>query len=226
MMLDFFRKRTPKFYYLLRSFGQKKFALLDVGAGNHSASKTKKLFPRCDYYGIDLNRHFNNDENDFAVMKAFYEMDVTLLQFNIIPDDHFDFIRMTHVIEHLNNGDEVIKNLLPKLKNGGFIYIEYPGQRSTKLPSMNGTMNFYDDPTHVRIYSVKELTRLLKNNNCSILSSGTRRNWVFLMAMPFRIIGNLLKGKKPRANMFWDLLGFAEFVYAKKIEEQSSFAPQ
>jgi len=218
MMLDFFRKRTPKFYYLLRSFSQKKFALLDVGAGNHSASKTKKLFPQCDYYGIDLNRHFNNDENDFAVMKAFYEMDVTLLQFNIIPDDHFDFIRMTHVIEHLNNGDEVIKNLLPKLKKEGFIYIEYPGQRSTKLPSMNGTMNFHDDPTHVRIYSVKELTGLLKNNNCSILSSGTRRNWVFLMAMPFRIIGNLLKGKKPQANMFWDLLGFAEFVYAKKIE--------
>jgi hypothetical protein len=26
----------------------------------------------------------------------------------------------------------------------------------------------------------------------------------------------VLKGKKPQANMFWDLLGFAEFVYAKK----------
>jgi SAM-dependent methyltransferase len=215
-MLDFFRKRTPKFYYLQRSFGQKKFSLLDVGAGNHSASKTKKLFPHCEYYGIDLNRQFNNDENDFAVMRAFYEMDLTRLQFDIIPDDHFDFIRMTHIIEHLFNGDEVIKNLLPKLKKEGFIYIEYPGQKSTNLPSMNGTLNFYDDPTHVRIYSVKELAALLKKHNCSILSSGTRRNWVFLIAMPLRIIGNLLRGKKPQANMFWDILGFAEFVYARK----------
>ena len=192
-MLDFFRKRTPKFDYLQRSFGQKKFSLLDVGAGNHSASKTKKLFPHCEYYGIDLNRHFNNDESDFTAMKAFYEMDLTRLQFEIIPDDHFDFIRMTHIIEHLFNGDEVIKNLLPKLKKEGFIYIEYPGDKSTNLPSMNGTLNFYDDPTHVRIYSVKELTALLTNHNCSILSSGTRRNWVFLTAMPFRIIGNMLK---------------------------------
>jgi hypothetical protein len=49
-----------------------------------------------------------------------------------------------------------------------------------------------------------------------MISSGTRRNWVFLLAMPFRIIGSLLKGKRPQANIFWDILGFAEFVYAKK----------
>jgi SAM-dependent methyltransferase len=215
-MLNMLRKKTPKFYYLQKSFGQNKFSLLDVGAGNHSASKTKKLFPKCEYSGIDLNRNFNNDENDFAAMKAFYEMDLTLLKFDPIPDNHFDFIRMTHIIEHLYNGDEVIKKLLPKLKKGGYIYIEYPGQKSTKLPSMKGTLNFYDDPGHVRIYSVKEITQLLKNKDCIILSSGIRRNWAFLLAMPFRIFGNLLKGKKPQGNMFWDLLGFAEFIYAQK----------
>src|SRR5215470_17401423 len=137
-MLRFLQKRTPKFYYLQKTFRQQKFNLLDVGAGNHSASKTKTLFPKCEYYGIDLNRHFNNDESDFAVMKAFYEMDLTLLQFEVIPNNHFDFIRMTHIIEHLNNGDEVIKGLLPKLKKHGRIYIEYPGVKSTRLPSMKG----------------------------------------------------------------------------------------
>lgn len=217
-MLNYLRKKTPKFYYLQRSFGQKKFSLLDVGAGNHSASKTKKLFPECAYSGIDLNRHFNNDETDFSVMEAFYEMDLTALHYDKIPDNHFDFIRMTHIIEHLQNGDDVIKALLPKLKPGGYLYIEYPGRKSTKLPSMNGTLNFYDDPGHVRIYSVRELTQLLTSNGATIVSSGTRRNWAFLVAMPFRIIGSLLKGKKPLGNMFWDILGFAEFVYAKKIE--------
>jgi hypothetical protein len=215
-MLRFLQKRTPKFSYLQKTFGQEKFCLLDVGAGNHSASKTTRLFPKCEYYGIDLNRHFNNDENDFAAMKAFYEMDLTLLHFEDIPNNHFDFIRMTHIIEHLRNGDEVIKGLLPKLKKHGYMYIEYPGVRSTRLPSMTGTLNFYDDPTHVRIYSVKELGILLKSCNCTILSSGTRRSWIFLVAMPFRIGANLLKAKKPEGNMFWDLLGFAEFVFAQK----------
>jgi len=215
-MLRFLQKRTPKFYYLQKTFGQEKFNVLDVGAGNHSASKTKRLFPKCEYYGIDLDRHFNNDENDFAAMKAFYEMDLTLLQFEAIPNNHFDFIRMTHIIEHLTNGDEVIRGLLPKLKTHGYIYIEYPGPKSTRLPSMTGTLNFYDDPTHVRVYSVNELRALLKDSNCTILSSGTRRSWIFLLAMPFRIGANLLKAKKPEANMFWDLLGFAEFVFAQK----------
>jgi hypothetical protein len=215
-MLRFFQKRTPKFYYLQKIFAAKKFNLLDVGAGNHSASKTKKLFPECEYYGIDLNRHFNNDESDFAAMKSFYEMDLTLLQFDSIPDNHFDFIRMTHIIEHLSNGDKVIMGLLPKLKKRGYIYLEYPGQKSTKLPSMTGTLNFYDDPTHVRIYSVDELSALLKGSNCTILSSGIRRSWIFLLALPFRVGANLLRAKKPQGNMFWDLLGFAEFVLAQK----------
>ena len=215
-MLRFLQKKTPKFYYLQETFGQEKFNLLDVGAGNHSASKTKRLFPKCEYYGIDLNRHFNNDENDFALMKAFYEMDLTILQFDAIPKNHFDFIRMTHIIEHLSNGDEVIKGLLPKLKKQGYIYVEYPGLKSTTLPSMSGTLNFYDDPTHVRLYSVKELSTLLTGLNCTIISSGTRRSWIFLLAMPFRIVANLIRAKKPQGNMFWDLLGFAEFVFAQK----------
>jgi ubiquinone/menaquinone biosynthesis C-methylase UbiE len=215
-MFRFFQKRTPKFYYLQKMFGQEKFSLLDVGAGNHSASKTKRLFPKCEYYGIDLNRHFNNDENDFAAMKVFYEMDLTLLDFEAIPNEHFDFIRMTHIIEHLSNGDEVIKGLIPKLKRNGYMYIEYPGPKSTRLPSMTGTLNFYDDPTHVRIYSVKELLTLLQGCDCKILSSGTRRSWVFLLAMPFRIGANLLRARKPEGNMFWDLLGFAEFVFVQR----------
>jgi methyltransferase family protein len=149
-------------------------------------------------------------------MKVFYEMDLTLLDFEAIPNEHFDFIRMTHIIEHLSNGDEVIKGLIPKLKRNGYMYIEYPGPKSTRLPSMTGTLNFYDDPTHVRIYSVKELLTLLQGCDCKILSSGTRRSWVFLLAMPFRIGANLLRARKPEGNMFWDLLGFAEFVFVQR----------
>lgn len=215
-MINSVRKQTPKFYYLNKCFGSNPFTLLDVGAGNHSASKTKKLFPACEYHGIDLDRNFNNDESDFSVMKAFYEMDLTRLEFSVIPDRYFDFIRMTHIIEHLENGDEVIRLLLAKLKPGGYIYVEYPGEKSTHLPSMNGTLNFYDDSTHVRIYSVKELSELFERNNMEVLSGGTRRNVPFLLAMPFRALGNLVRGRKLQGNMFWDLLGFAEYVFARK----------
>jgi hypothetical protein len=149
-------------------------------------------------------------------MTDFYEMDLTKLDMSVIPDNHFDGIWMVHVIEHLYNGDEVIKKLLPKLVKGGYLYIEYPGIKSTKLPSMHGSLNFNDDKTHVRVYSVAELKTLFENNNCTVLKGATRRNVWFMLAMPFRILSHLLKGEKIQGNIFWDLLGFAEFVWVRK----------
>lgn len=205
-----------KFLYLKKAFGDRPFTLLDIGSGNHSASKTLRVFPNCTYHGVDLVKAFNNDERDYAAMAAFYQMDLTRLDFAVIPDNYFDAINMVHVIEHLFNGDEVIKGLLPKLKSGGYLYVEYPGQKSTTLPSMEGTLNFKDDDTHVRIYTVAELTKLFTENNCMVLKSGIRRNGWFMMAMPFRIMGRWLQGKKLIGNIFWDVLGFAEFVWVRK----------
>ena len=207
---------VSKIIFLKRSFYNRPFRLLDVGAGNHSATKIKNVFPNCEYHGVDLERNYNNSDKDFALMSGFYEMDLTKLEMSSIPDNYFDGIWMVHVIEHLHNGDSVIEKLLPKLVQGGFLYIEYPGHKSTRLPSMNGTLNFYDDSTHQRVYSVGELKGLFKKNNCTVIKSGTRRNGWFIMAMPFRIISHLLRFKKLQGNIFWDILGFAEYVWVKK----------
>jgi ubiquinone/menaquinone biosynthesis C-methylase UbiE len=205
-----------KFIYIKKSFGKQPFRLLDIGTGNHSATKTKSVFHNCEYYGVDIKKDYNNSENDFSLMKEFYEMDLTELEFSSIPDNYFDGIWIAHVIEHLYNGDEVIQKLFHKLKTGGYMYLEYPGSKSMKLPSMYGSLNFNDDPTHARLYSIKELSKIFNSNNFKILKSGTRRNGWFLMAMPFRIIGYILKGKKIPGNVFWDALGFAEFIWVKK----------
>ncbi len=210
------KSRSPKFLYLWKVYNSRPFKLLDIGAGNHSASKTCFIFPNCEYYGLDLDRNYNNGPEDFAVMKDFYEMDLTKLDFSSIPNNYFDCMRMVHVIEHLHNGDKVLEGLLPKLKSGGYFYIEYPGQKSTKLPSMYGTLNFSDDPTHVRIYSVIELKNLFTSKKAEVLESGTRRNIYYISAMPFRIIKTWLQGKKLQGNIFWDLIGFAEYLWVKK----------
>ncbi len=212
----FLKGRNSKFIFLKKSFGNKAFKLLDVGVGNHSASKTVSLFPACEYYGVDLNKDYNNSDEDFKVMKSFYEMDLTKLDFHLIPNNYFDGIWIVHVIEHLHNGDRVIENLVEKLKAGGYMYIEYPGIKSTKLPSMYGTLNFKDDLSHVRVYSVKELSVLFERNGCKVLEGGTRRNLYFMLVSPFRILSHWLRGKKLIGNIFWDLLGFAEFIYVQK----------
>lgn len=206
-----------KFGFINGQFGNRPFKLLDVGCGNHSPSKTKSIFPNCEYYGLDLDKTYNNDEKDFEVAKEFYELDLTKLDYSTIPDNFFDFIRMAHVIEHLQNGDEVVKKLMTKMKSGSFFYIEFPGKKSLSLPSMHGTLNFHDDPTHVRIYSIQELKKIFEDGGCRVIKSGTRRNPWNILAMPARIVLSLVKGKKLEANIFWDITGFAEFLFVKKM---------
>ena len=219
-MLDSLKRKASllnyKFGFIYDQFRNNTFRLLDIGCGNHSPSKTKRIFPNCEYHGLDLDKTYNNDARDFEVAQAFYEVDLTKLDYSIIPDNYFDFIRMAHVIEHLYNGDEVLKNLLPKLKAGGYFYIEYPGKKSLKLPSMHGTLNFHDDPTHVRVYLIEELHSIFETAGCKILRSGTRRNPWNIMATPARAIFSLIKKGKLEANVFWDITGFAEYLFVQK----------
>ena len=206
----------PKFRFIHSLFKNQTFNLLDVGAGSHSATKTKAVFPNCNYHGIDITRSYENDDADFKAMSGFYEMDLTQLQFSTIPENYFDVIMMSHIIEHLHNGDKVIEGLLSKLKKGGYIYIEYPAERSIRLPKMKRTLNFYDDPTHVRIYTVKEVEAVLQPHGFSILKSGTRRYWPYIVLLPFTIVTETIKYGFVPGGVFWDVLGFAEFVFAKK----------
>lgn len=190
--------------------------ILDVGAGSHSATVIKGWLPDCNYSGIDISRNYNNDESDFEAMDSFYEMDLTKLNFDAIPDNTYDLIVMSHVIEHLYNGDKVLLALTHKLKRGGLIYIEFPSERSISFPSMKETLNFFDDDTHCRIYSLKELCNLLMNNDCKVLQAGTRRQWANIWVMPIRICSQLISKGFIRAGSFWDLYGFAEYIVARK----------
>ena len=208
---------TPhKFRFIPKQFKSNAFNLLDVGAGSHSATKTKKQYPLCNYYGIDITKSYENDEADFNAMSGFYQMDLTQLNFSEIPDHFFDVIVMSHIIEHLHNGDQVIAGLMPKLKQNGYVYIEYPCKASTKFPSMKRTLNFYDDPTHVRIYSTEEVAGVLSQSGVQTLKSGRRRYWPYIVLLPLTLVTETLKYGFVPGGVFWDITGFAEYVFAQK----------
>lgn len=189
--------------------------VLDIGAGNHAATRLKSRIPNARYYGIDLDKNYNNNEEDFKLMEDFYEMDLTRLEFGVIPDNHFDFIIMSHVIEHLVNGEEVVTLLLQKLKKGGYIYLEWPSKKSAFLPSMKGTLNFFDDETHVRFYDTHLLANVLMKNDCSIVSMGTRRDRWAMTLFPVNFLLHMLK-RRITASLFWDFFGFASYILARK----------
>ncbi len=201
---------------LRREFARRPFRLLDVGAGNHGATDFTRMFPNCTYYGIDQTRSYGNTEEDIARISKFWEMDLTKLNFEAIPDDFFDALNFSHVLEHLHNGDLVLAGLLQKLRQGGVVYIEYPRLFSTRLPSMRETLNFFDDETHCRLYTVKELYNILMRNQCRPIKSGVRRNWFLILIMPIRLPVLRFKRGYFAGSDFWDFFGFAEYVFARK----------
>ena len=195
---------------------KKDLNILDIGAGSHSASITKKWLPECNYTGVDLEGSYNNDDSDFNAMDTFIAMDLTKLEFSKIPEGKYDLIVMAHVIEHLHNGDKVIEGLLSKLETGGIIYIEFPSARSVNFPSKRETLNFHDDPTHCRIYTVKEVSGILEQNKFSVLAAGVRREILNILVMPVKIIYQRITKGYVRGGVYWDYYGFAEYVCARK----------
>lgn len=190
--------------------------VLDVGCGNHSASRTKKYYPSCKYYGVDVTR-YNNDEPDFQCMEQYFEMNIDEPQNPAaLPDVFFDVIIFSHVIEHTRNGPAILETLARKLKSGGVIYVETPTSTSTRLPSMPGTLNFYDDPTHLCVYKLQDISAVLEKNGCAIVRMGMRRSTKRILLLPVYLIGSLVRFREVRGVVFWDLLGFANYLLARK----------
>jgi SAM-dependent methyltransferase len=205
-----------KFRYFYRSMKGTTFSLLDVGCGNHSPTETKRWFPECEYHGID-KEIYNNSEEDIRLMKCFYQINLEDESLDIIPDANFDVVLMNHVLEHLWNGMGVLKSLAGKVKAGGRIYVEFPSVRSLALPNLPGTLNFCDDPTHVRIYTVEEVVNLLLQEGFRIIRGGVRRDYLNILLLPAILAYKLAKERKLTAGPFWDIAGFADFIYAVKI---------
>ena len=210
--LNIWLKKPIRFDYL-NKYIKRNSRILDIGCGDFPVI-TKKYFPLCQYYGVDKNIPRYGFEN----MNKFYQIDLNKKGLSEIPNNYFDVIIMSHIIEHLENGKYIVKKLVKKLRNDGIIYIETPSPLSINFPSMKGTLNFYDDKTHVRVYSIQELTTILTDNNLTVLSKGTRRSFKRILFFPIYSLGAILKWRFLPASVFYDLVGFANYIIAKKIE--------
>lgn len=191
--------------------------MLDVGCGNHSPTLAKLFFPRSHYTGIDKVPDYNLDEEDRKNFDTFLLMDLEAPEWEKLDPEGYDIILLSHVIEHVWHGEAVVEGLWPYLRPGGYLYLETPSERSLTLPSMTGTLNFFDDPTHVRLYTLPELCNLFLRLGGRVVRAGLCRQKRKIFALPLLLFLHLLRyGTYKRAGLFWDLLGFAHFVLVRK----------
>ena len=94
--------------------------------------------------------------------------------------------------------------------------MEWPSSRSVTFPSRKGTLNFFDDPSHCRQYSFVELRDLLEAESFELIEFGTRRQAVTILLIPLNALRHKVEDGYVPGSVFWDLLGFAEFIFARR----------
>lgn len=82
---------------------------------------------------------------------------------------------------------------------------------------MRGTLNFFDDKTHYRIYSLIQIIDLFVKDGFRPLRWGIRKDLWRIIFLPLLAIHSKFKYGYVSGGMFWDLFGFAEFVFARKV---------
>lgn len=196
---------------LIRKPGQ--VSVLDLGCGNHSVRYFKMQFPSCYYVGIDRGV-YNNDPLDFTLMNEYHQSDLESGIIQVVRDGVFDLVVLSHVLEHLRNGLKTLDAALRKAKPSGLIYVAHPYAEAVKFPSQKGTLNFFDDSTHVTLFAPGEIAKFLRSKGCEVLSHGRTRLLRNLVTMPPRTILASASGGNVGPTL-WDLYGFEEFTVAR-----------
>src|SRR2546425_466681 len=85
------------------------------------------------------------------------------------PDGSMDAITCMHLLEHVRDSAPLERDIIRLLKPGGAVYFETPHPKTLTLSSPRGraagtfTMNFWDDPTHVRPVALGALAQRLRH---------------------------------------------------------------
>jgi len=197
---------------------KKPIKVLDIGCGNHSVARFRLLYGDKIYYvGIDKEK-YNISENDLGLMDKFLLLDLEHGGLSKLYGEKFDVIYFSHVIEHISNGLEVLKNFRILQNRGGLVYVETPSERSIYFPKKrNSTLNFYDDPTHKQIYPVSSIVSTLNEIGYQMIRYGTRRDFRRILISPIAVFTFSIIGKEIPGPVTWDIRGFANFVLAKAL---------
>lgn len=131
------------------------------------------------------------------------------------PDRSMDAITCMHVIEHLDDLNNLAAEVARLLKPGGRVYFETPHPKTVDLPSAKGkfTLNFFDDPTHVRVVPLAELAATLNRTSLRVATTGTSRNWLFAASHPFFCL-RAESRKKFTARVHW--IGWSAYLVARQ----------
>jgi SAM-dependent methyltransferase len=212
-------------FVVLRKYidSSRRLRVLDVGCGQFSPELTIEEIPNCEYHAVDLIDRSEMISRFGPGMAAHYtQIDLEKDGLSVLSGQRFDVVVIAHVLEHIANGLEVLAQAGALVAPGGVLFVEYPRLASVNLPSMANTLNFHDDPTHKRFYNLIDVANVMLEAGLQVRAAGVRRLWRRILLLPFGVLYSLVRYRRLRGTVFWDVLKFAEFAVGVRPPGDSS----
>ncbi|QQG40482.1 MAG: methyltransferase domain-containing protein [Candidatus Levyibacteriota bacterium] len=197
--------------------GKKKILDIGCGAGTICLYLAGKGY---DVLGIDISQNAINSCNESAKVLGLENVNFERKTFPTeIPNDKFDYIICSEVIEHLEDDDFALKKIYALLKPNGIAIFSTPSENAP-LYKLGLAKEFDDKVGHLRRYTVEKLVAKCKTNNFSILETrkteGVLRNFLFL---------NPVAGKFVRFIKFFisDIVTFFDEISLRLFGESQIF---
>lgn len=205
-------RRNGKFHFLSKL--RKEARILDVGCGNNSPYKFKRILPFCHYTGLDV-ADYNIDKPEIADEYIITTPNDFVKEIDKF-DQHFDAVVSSHNLEHCLDRDGVLLSMLKSVKKGGEIFLSFPTEKSVNFPRRKGTLNYYDDPTHMFAPpNFDEVIKVLKENDFIVSYSQKQYSPLILKFFGFLFEPiSRMKNKVMRGT--WEYYGFESIITAKK----------
>jgi ubiquinone/menaquinone biosynthesis C-methylase UbiE len=149
---------SNRFYAILaRRFGKLNGVMLEIGCGlGHLVGQLEDTFIT---YGLDINEWALQRAKKEALRTPFSLASAENLPF---LDNSFDAIVIKHVVEHLPQPEQAIRELGRILVSGGLLILSAPNLESLLKPLKGENWIGYQDPTHISLKPPGEWLDLLR----------------------------------------------------------------
>lgn len=155
---------------LLRtSLGPGRHRVLEVGCAN---GRLLNGLRRHDFEvaGLELSRETSQ------VARDLFGLDVhTGLLHELVSEAPFDAIVSRHVIEHVPDPEQELRQIRTRLRRGGVLVLVTPNLDSIASRLLGARWEWFIPPLHVHYFTPRALTRLARRTGFVVTTLGTRR---------------------------------------------------
>lgn len=205
---------NPRYSWLPGAVRRSGARILDVGAGALDGRLAKQYWPGSFIVGVNIEPEPAGGGFDNYIQVDLNKGGLSGLG---LERESFDYVVSSHLIEHIDDGPKAIDQMADLVRKGGLIYLEWPSEESLTCPIRGWGLNFFDDDTHVRTYSIDQVVTRLKDSGFEILSAGHRRHLARMALAPVLALRRSLAQRRFILYDFWDWTGFCVVVRARRL---------